>query len=82
MLSSILNSSRAAKVNIAIMRTFVKVREMLATNEELLRKLNEMEKSLQRHSSGIKKHNRQIKLIFEAIRALMTPPKKIGFQRN
>ena len=44
MLSSVLRSSRAVQVNVAIMRTFVRIREMLATHEELRRKVDEMEK--------------------------------------
>ncbi|KAF0144572.1 MAG: hypothetical protein FD156_1747 [Nitrospirae bacterium] len=74
MLSSVLNSERAVKVNIEIMRAFVKLRQMLASNAELARKLNEMEK----------KYDAQFKIVFDAIRQLMTPPEtkksKIGFE--
>ena len=74
MLSGILRSERAVKVNIAIMRAFVKLREMLASNKELAKKLESMEK----------KYDEQFKVVFDAIRALMTPsdkPKgKIGFK--
>jgi hypothetical protein len=74
MLSSVLKSERAIEVNIAIMRTFVKLRQMLASNEELARKLEEMEK----------KYDEQFKVVFDAIRALMAPPetkkRKIGFE--
>lgn len=77
MLSSVLRSPRAIKVNIEIMRAFVRLRQMLATHKELARKLTELE----RHLKG---HDQQIQTIFEAIRQLMTPPeksrKKIGFQ--
>lgn len=73
MLSSVLNSERAIHVNIAIMRAFVKLREMLATHKDLARKLAEMEK----------KYDVQFRVVFDAIRQLMTPPepkkKKIGF---
>ena len=73
MLSSVLNSGRAIHVNIAIMRAFVKLREMLATHKDLARKLNEMEN----------KYDAQFKVVFDAIRQLMTPPepkkRKIGF---
>ena len=73
MLSSVLNSKRAVQVNIAIMRAFVKLREMLAGNKNLARKLEQMEK----------KYDAQFKVVFDAIRQLMTPPepkrKKIGF---
>ena len=77
MLSSVLNSDRAIEVNIAIMRAFVQLRKMIASNEGLARKLRELEKRLE-------KNDEDICLIFEAIRELMTPPdtppKKIGFE--
>ena len=64
MLSSVLNSRRAVQVNIAIMRTFVNIRRLLASNVELAHKLNELEK----------KYDTQFKIVFDAIRQLMTPP--------
>jgi hypothetical protein len=77
MLSSVLNSERAIQVNIAIMRVFVRLREMMATHKELAFKLIELEERLEGHDE-------QIQNIFEAIRQLMTPPeptrKKIGFE--
>lgn len=77
MLSSVLNSERAIEVNIAIMRVFVRLREMMATHKELAVKLRELE-------GRIQDHDEQIVAIFEAIRQLMTPPdpprKKIGFE--
>jgi hypothetical protein len=76
MLSSVLNSAQAVKVNIAIMRAFVKLREALATNRELARKFAELEKR-------VGKHDERIGIILEAIRQLMLPPEKprreIGF---
>jgi len=73
MLSSVLRSERAVRVNIAIMRAFVKLREMLASHADLARKLAEMER----------KYDAQFKVIFDAIRELMTPPaephRRIGF---
>ena len=76
MLSSVLNSERAVKVNIAIMRAFVKLRQMLETNRELARKFAELERR-------VGKHDEEIDAILEAIRQLMTPPEKprreIGF---
>ena len=64
------------KVNIAIMRAFVKLREMLETNRELARKFSELERR-------VGKHDDEIAAILEAIRQLMAPPKKprreIGF---
>jgi len=70
MLSSVLNSERAVKVNIAIMRAFVKLREALETNRELARKFSELEKR-------IGKHDQNITAIIEAIRQLMAPPEKL-----
>jgi len=77
MLSSILRSERAVQVNIAIIRVFVRLREMMTTHKELARKLAELE-------VHIKDHDQQIHAIFEVIRQLMSPPerpkKKIGFE--
>jgi len=72
----VLHSARAVKVNIAIMRAFVKLRETLETNRELARKFAELEKR-------VGKHDAKIDAILEAIRQLMLPPEKprreIGF---
>ncbi|MCG3201621.1 MAG: hypothetical protein NFCOHLIN_01491 [Gammaproteobacteria bacterium] len=65
MLSSVLHSERAIRVNIEIMRAFVRLRQMLASNAELARRLAELEK----------KYDAQFKVVFDAIRELMTPPK-------
>ena len=67
MLSSVLNSERAIEVNIAIMRVFVRLREMMGTHKELAFKLVELEERLEGHDE-------QIRSIFEAIRQLMMPP--------
>ena len=76
MLSSVLNSERAMKVNIAIMRAFVKLREMLDKNRELAEKFSDLEQR-------VGKHDEEITAILEAIRQLMAPPEKprreIGF---
>ncbi len=73
MLSSVLRSDRAVAVNIEIMRTFVKLRRLLSTHEDLARKLESLEK----------KYDSQFKVVFNAIRELMKPPDKpkrpIGF---
>ena len=73
MLSSVLRSKRAVQVNIAIMRTFVKLREMMATHKDLARKLEELEK----------KYDGQFQVVFDAIRQLITveerPKRKIGY---
>jgi hypothetical protein len=74
MLSSVLRSERAVHVNIEIMRAFVRLRAMLAGNADLARKLGALEK----------KYDAQFKMVFDAIRELMTPPTKprrpIGFR--
>jgi hypothetical protein len=73
MLSSVLKSERAVRVNIEIMRAFVKLRQILSTNTDLSAKLLELEKQ----------YDAKFKVVFEAIRQLMTPPlksnRKIGF---
>ena len=76
MLSSVLKSQRAVLVNIVIMRAFVKLREMLATHRDILRKLEELEKKYHRHDA-------QIIAVFDAIRRLIEtsgrPRRRIGF---
>jgi hypothetical protein len=73
MLSSVLNSKRAIDVNIQIMRTFTRLREMLLTHKDLQRKIESMEK----------KYDQQFKIVFDAIKQLLEPEKKprkrIGF---
>ena len=74
MLSSVLNSERAVLVNIEIMRAFVKLRQLLASNAELSRRLDELESN----------YDKQFRVVFDAIRQLMTTParnrKEIGFR--
>ncbi len=74
MLSSVLHSERAAQVNVEIMRTFVRLREVLASHADLARKLTALEM----------KYDAQFKAVFDAIRALMAAPmgnkRKIGFR--
>jgi len=76
MLSTVLNSDRAIEVNIQIMRAFVKLREMIASHKELAKRLDELES----------KYDEQFKVVFDAIRELMTPPepkrRRIGFLRE
>ena len=73
MLSTVLKSRRAIHVNIEIMRAFVRLRRILASNEQLSRKVADLEK----------KYDGQFKVVFDAIRQLMAPPepkkRKIGF---
>jgi len=75
MLSSVLNSERAIQVNIQIMRAFVKLKELLLSHKDLAIKIDKLEKKCANHDE-------KIKLIFEAIRQLIEPPKQtraIGF---
>ena len=73
MLSSVLNSKRAVQVNIQIMRTFTKLREIISANKDLSRRLDELEK----------KYDARFRVVFDAIRELTTPPepkhRRIGF---
>jgi len=81
MLSSVLNSDRAVEVNIAIMRAFVRLREIMSTHKDLARKLDELERKLAEHDD-------KFAVVFEAIRQLMVPPpeiekkRRIGFARD
>jgi len=79
MLSIVLRSDRAVQVNIAIMRTFVQMRELATSNRDLARKLDELEK---KHAQ----HDEQFVAVFEAIRQMMVPiekkKRKIGFGRG
>jgi len=74
MAASVLNTPRAIETSIFVVRAFVKLREMLATHKNLERKLIDLGK----------KYDEQFKVVFEAIRALMSPPaksrKRIGFE--
>lgn len=77
MLSSVLKSKRAIAVNIAIMRAFVKLREIMATHKDLARKIEELERK-QKNQSG------EIKVIFKVIKSMLEKPEepkpKIGFR--
>ncbi len=84
MLSSVLNSTRAIAVNIEIMRAFVRLREMIAGNKELAKRLDELEARIDRKLST---HDQAIAGVLDAIRALMAPPaptmkRRIGFVQN
>jgi hypothetical protein len=74
MLSGILNSEKAINVNISIMRTFVQLRKLIASNKNIVEKLNQFEK----------KYDEQFKLVFEALRQLIhnkpKPEKRIGYK--
>ena len=74
MLSSVLKSQRAAQVNIQIMRTFVRLRQLLASNETLVERLDKLEQN----------YDAKFKIVFSAVRELMNPRtgkrKPIGFR--
>lgn len=74
MAANVLNSERAVQASVEVVRTFVRLRQMLASNAGLARKLDELER----------RYDGQFKLVFEAVRRLMTPPqpkpKPIGFR--
>ncbi len=76
MLSSVLNSERAIQVNIQIMRTFTKLREMILTHKELKQKIEAMER----------KYDYHFKIVFDAIKKLLEQPEKtrgrIGFRKE
>ncbi len=83
MLSSVLRSPQAIQVNIAIMRAFVTVREVLGTRKELIRRLDLVDKRLTTHDGLIEEHADEIRAIFQAIRQLISPSKRktrIGFK--
>lgn len=74
MLSSVLKSKRAIRVNILIMQTFVRLRELISSHKDLLVKINELEK----------KYDAQFKIVFDTLREIISPPvkrsKRIGFR--
>ena len=81
MLSTVLNSERAIEVNIAIMRAFVRLRQIMSTHKDLAAKLEKLE-----HKLG--EHDEHFRVVFEAIRQLMAPPppavkkRRIGFHTS
>jgi hypothetical protein len=75
MLSSVLRSPAAVRVNIEIMRAFVRLRRLLASHEDYARKLDDLEQ----------RYNGQLRVVFDAIRQLLSPPpvaprRRIGFE--
>ena len=91
MLSSVLSSSQAVQVNIAIMRAFVKLRELAMTHHDLAKQLDTLEEKTEvmamQHDSFARNTRAQLKQVFDAIRELMTPPetqkkRPIGFMHN
>ncbi len=96
MLSGVLNSPRAIAVNVEIMRAFVKMRQAIAVNAELAKRLAVVEAKLDQHraefgkatgetSKTLAEHEKHIRIVFETIRRLMaeeepTPPARVGFK--
>jgi hypothetical protein len=76
MAAMVLNSPRAVEMSVHVVRAFVRLREMITSNKELAKRLDELEK----------KYDSQFKVVFDAIRQLMTPPmvphRRIGFRRE
>ncbi len=87
MLSSVLSTQRAVAVNIEIMRTFVRVRQLAATHQDLATRLAELEEKTEQlamqHDTFSRNTRVQLRQVFEALRELMTPPeppkRPIGF---
>ncbi|MDP3041939.1 MAG: ORF6N domain-containing protein [Candidatus Omnitrophota bacterium] len=86
MLSGVLHSKRAVQVNIAIMRAFVRMRDILLTNKDLAVKIETLELKYKNHDLKLSEYDTHIGAIFEAIKQLMSPPSvpekpKIGFHQ-
>jgi len=86
MLSGVLNSDRAIEVNVAIMRAFVRLREILLTHKDLSAKIAVLELKYKNHDMRFSEYDKHIVAIFEAIKKLMAPPEKprriIGFKQE
>lgn len=86
MLSSVLNSERAVQVNVSIMRAFVRMRQVLASDRDLAKRMAIVEKRLESQADVLGDHAEAIRSVFEDIRRLMGPPdgpkRKIGFSRG
>ena len=84
MLSGVLNSDRAIEVNIRIIRIFTKLREMLLTHKDILLKMEKVEKNMMQQDGKMKQYEKDIQMIFEALKQLLNPPheprKRIGFK--
>ena len=84
MLSGVLNSDKAIEVNIRIIRIFTKLREMLLTHKDILLKMEKVEKNMMKQDGKMKQYEKDIQIIFEALKQLLNPPqeprKRIGFK--
>lgn len=83
MLSSVLNSERAIEVTIRIMRTFTRLRELLSGRGDLAARLDAIERKLNKQDIRLKVHARDIRIVFQVIRGLISAPpqpkRRIGF---
>lgn len=86
MLSSVLNSKTAIDVNIRIIRVFTRMREILFTHKDILLKLEQVEKQIMKQDGKLKKHEKEMQMIFTALKELLNPKtepsRKIGFKRK
>ncbi len=86
MLSSVLNSKTAIEVNIRIIRVFTRMREILFTHKDILLKLEQVEKQIMKQDGKLKKHEKEMQMIFTALKELLNPKteplRKIGFKRK
>lgn len=86
MLSSVLNSKTAIEVNIRIIRIFTRLREVLLTHKDILLKLEQLEKKIIKQDSRTRKNEKDIQLIFGALKELLNPPQeprpRIGYRRS
>ena len=78
MLSSVLRSKKAVQVNIAVMRAFVKLSQLLASRRELASRLETIEKHLASHDTALGDHAEHIRAVFKAMRRLTNPPKSVA----
>ena len=86
MLSSVLNSETAVQVNIQIIRVFTRMRELLSTHKDILLKLEQLEKKLMKSDERMDKHEKEIQLIFTALKQLLNPAipqrRRVGFRTS
>ena len=86
MLSSVLNSETAIEANIEIIRVFTRMREMLLTHKDFLLKLEQLEKQVLKQDGQLKRHEKEMQMIFAALKELLNPKteplRKIGFRHH
>ena len=86
MLSSVLKSETAVQVNIQIIRVFTKMREFLSTHKDILLKLEQLEKKLMKSDERMDKHEKEIQVIFTALKQLLNPAipqrRRVGFRTS